>query len=158
MFRPMLRAKQQLPEEECIRLLKERPRGVLAVIGDDGYPYCTPINHFYNEEDGRIYFHSGPVGHRVDAFRANPKACFTLTDGGKPVENDWYLQFHSVVVFGRIEEVTDHEKALDISRRLSRKFISDEAYIEDEVRKSGPRVLCFCLIPEHITGKRVNEK
>ena len=72
MFRPMLRAKQQLPEEECIRLLKERPRGVLAVIGDNGYPYCTPINQFDNEEDERICLHYGPVGHRVNAFRANP--------------------------------------------------------------------------------------
>ena len=74
------------------------------------------------------------------------------------MENDWYLQFHSVAVFGSIEEVTDHEKALEISRRLSYKFTDDAQYIEEEVRRSGPRVLCFCLIPEHITGKRVNEK
>ena len=45
MFREMLRVKQQLPREECVRLLKEEKRGVLSVLGDDGYPYGMPLNH-----------------------------------------------------------------------------------------------------------------
>ncbi|HAE15317.1 MAG TPA: 5-nitroimidazole antibiotic resistance protein, partial [Erysipelotrichaceae bacterium] len=59
MFRELVRKGQQLDENTCIKLLKETKRGVLSVIGDDGYPYGTPINHFYNEEDGKIYFHGG---------------------------------------------------------------------------------------------------
>ena len=59
MFREMLRKKQQLAEVECIEILKNELRGVLSVIGDDDYPYGMPINHFYCEEDGKIYFHSG---------------------------------------------------------------------------------------------------
>ena len=35
MFREMLRKKQQLPEKECIDLLKTELRGVLSVLGDD---------------------------------------------------------------------------------------------------------------------------
>ncbi|MBQ3662117.1 MAG: pyridoxamine 5'-phosphate oxidase family protein, partial [Firmicutes bacterium] len=68
MFRPMAkpRAHQQISEEECIRILKEQKRGVLCVLGDDDYPYGTPTNHFYNEEDGKIYFHSNKKGHKVD--------------------------------------------------------------------------------------------
>ena len=38
MFRPMRRFKQQISEAECIRILNEQPRGVLSLIGDDGYP------------------------------------------------------------------------------------------------------------------------
>lgn len=158
MFRPMLRFKQQLPPEECIEILKNQPRGVLSVIGDDGYPYGTPINQFYNEDDGKIYFHSGRRGHRIDAFRADPKASFCILDPGTKPEGEWYLRFRSVIVFGRIEEVTDHEKALDISRRLSDKFTDDKNYIEEEVLHSGPGVLCYALVPEHITGKLVNER
>jgi len=59
MFREMLRFKQQLPQEECIEILKSQPRGVLSVLGDDDYPYGMPINHFYCEEDGKLYFHGG---------------------------------------------------------------------------------------------------
>ena len=32
MFREMRRFKQQISEEECIRILEEQPRGVLSVI------------------------------------------------------------------------------------------------------------------------------
>ncbi|MBE5911190.1 MAG: hypothetical protein E7276_08540 [Pseudobutyrivibrio sp.] len=57
MFRKMRRFKQQLSEEECIEVLKNEPRGVLSLIGEDGYPYGMPINQWYCEEDGKIYFH-----------------------------------------------------------------------------------------------------
>ena len=39
MFRPMRRFKQQISEEECIRILREEKRGVLSMLGEDGYPY-----------------------------------------------------------------------------------------------------------------------
>ena len=42
-------------------------------------------------------------------------------------------------------------------RRLSRKFLTDEQAIEDEVRRAGPRTALFELVPEHMTGKLVNE-
>ena len=51
MFRELTRKKQQLPAEECIDVLKAALRGVLAVNGDDGYPYAVPINHYYDEEE-----------------------------------------------------------------------------------------------------------
>ena len=63
MFREMLRKKQLLTQEECLAILKNEPRGVLSVLGDDGYPYGMPMNHFYCEADGKIYFHGGRKGH-----------------------------------------------------------------------------------------------
>ncbi len=55
MFRDMRRFKQQLSNEECIRILKEQPRGVLSMIGDDGYPYGIPLDHWYSEKDDRAH-------------------------------------------------------------------------------------------------------
>lgn len=49
------------------------------------------------------------------------------------------------------------EKALEICRRLARRFNTDNDDIEDEIRRAGPRVLVFALVPEHITGKLVHE-
>ena len=60
---------QQLPMEDCIQILKQETRGVLSVLGDDDYPYGMPMNHWYNEEDGKIYFHCGKTGHRLDALK-----------------------------------------------------------------------------------------
>ena len=157
MFRPMLRQKQQLSETECLELLKTELRGVLSVLGDEDYPYGIPLNHYYCEEDGKLYFHSGKQGHKLDALRRHPKASFCVYDRGFRREGEWALNIQSVIVFGRVEIVEDHEVALEICRKLSRKFTPDERYIEDEVKSAGHRVLVFALVPEHISGKLVNE-
>ena len=157
MFREMLRFKQQLPQEECIDLLKQELRGVLSVLGDDDYPYGVPINHYYCEADGKLYFHSGKKGHKIDALRRHDKASFCLMDAGERKADDWALTFRSVVVFGRIEIIEDREKVYEISRLLSYKFLDDEAHIQDEIARSGPNTFMFALVPEHISGKRVHE-
>lgn len=157
MFRNMLRSRQQLPEEECIELLKNEVRGVLSVLGDEDYPYGMPINHYYCEEDGKIYFHSGQKGHRTDSMRRHDKASFCVYDSGVQKEGHWSLNIRSVIVFGRIEFIEDQETIYSICRKLCNKFTDDEAYIEDEIRTAGPRTLMFALVPEHISGKLVNE-
>lgn len=157
MFRELARIKQKLPLEESIRILKEEPRGVLSVLGDDGYPYGLPIDHWYNDEDGCLYFHSGPKGHKIDAIRRCSKASFCVYDQGWREDGDWALHIQSVVVFGKIEIVEDHAKAIDLTRQLSLKYTTDTAYIEDEIRKYGAGVLVFRLVPEHITGKTTKE-
>ena len=78
-------------------------------------------------------------------------------DPGFRREGEWALNITSVIVFGRLRAVEDHERAIEISRRLSHKFTDDEGYIDAEISRSGAKVLCFELIPEHITGKLVNE-
>ena len=158
MFREMRRKPQALTEEECVKVLTEQTRGVLSVQGDDGYPYGVPINHYYNPDDGHLYFHGGKTGHRVDAVRADDKASFCCYDEGYINEGDWALNVKSVILFGRIRIVEDLEKTLDISRRLCYKFTDDEDYIRFTLEHSGPGTLLMEFIPEHMTGKLVNEK
>ena len=157
MFRELVRKKQQISNEECVELLKEELRGILSVQGDDGYPYGLPINHYYNEADGCLYFHSGMTGHKIDALRRDSKASFCVYDRGFRREGEWALNIKRVIVFGRIEIIEDKETIYDISRKLSHKFTRDEAYIEKEITHSGPRTLMFRLVPQHMTGKLVNE-
>lgn len=157
MFRELLRKKQALTENECLELLKEQKRAVLAVQGDDGYPYCLPINHFYNDEDGHVYFHSGRFGHKVEAMSRCDKVSLCVYDEGVRDEGDWAYRVKSVVVFGRVRLVEDYGMAMEICRRLSRRFPCGEEYIEREVAHDGPATLVYELTPEHITGKRVHE-
>lgn len=158
MFREVTRANQALPEESCIEILQSAKRGVLAVLGDEAYPYAVPIDYWYCEEDGRIYFHSGKEGHKVDALRAHDKASFCVLDEGEQAEKGWWLRFRSVIVFGRLQVVQEHEKKLEISRKLSLKFTQDTGYIEREIDGLLDKTLFLTLIPEHMTGKLVNER
>ncbi len=156
-FRELARKKQRLPESECIEILKQQLRGVLSVMGDDGYPYGVPINHFYNEEDGCLYFHGGRSGHKIDALKRCDKASFCVYDQGYREEGDWALHIKSVIVFGRVRFVDDSEVVEDICRKLCHRFTDDEGYIEKEIHDSLDHTLLFVLRPEHITGKIVKE-
>lgn len=157
MFREMTRKKQCLSKDRIVEILKTEKRGVLSVIGDDGYPYGVPINFWYDEDNGKIYFHSGRAGHKVDAMARNEKVSFCVYDRGYQKDGEWALNISSVVVFGRMSIVEDFENAMNICRKLSLKYTPDTTYIEDEIQKFGKSTLCYELSPEHITGKIVNE-
>ena len=157
MFRELTRIKQKLSREESISILQQQPRGVLSLLGDNGYPYGVPIDHWYNDSDGKIYFHSGKEGHKVDAIRSCDKASFCVCDEGYRLDGDWALYIKSVIVFGRIRIVEDHRQALELTRQLSRKYTRDEAYIQKEIDSFGHELLVFCLEPEQISGKITKE-
>ncbi len=55
MFRNMRRSKQVLSQEDSIAVLEKATSGVLAVSGDDDYPYAVPVSFVY--ADGKILFH-----------------------------------------------------------------------------------------------------
>lgn len=156
-FRPLIRKNKELPPEECLDLLRREKRGVLSVLGDGGYPYGTPIDHYYHDADGKLYFHCGRIGHRLDALRNEPKACYTCMDAGTPIPGSWALRVRSVIVFGTVEIVDDAQRAADIAARLSRKFTNDEAFIAAEIERSLKGTLLLVLTPEHICGKLVTE-
>lgn len=157
MFRKLQRTNKELTADECISILKREKRGVLSVVGDGGYPYGMPMNHYY-AEDGNIYFHSGKGGHRLDALKKSAKASFCVYDNGEKNANDWALTVKSVIVFGNVEITDDASVIADISAKLSRKFTDDEAYIKNEIEQFAHETLILKLIPEHICGKRVEEK
>lgn len=157
MFRDLIRRKQKLSEEECIRILKTEKRGVLSVKGENDYPYGMPMNHWYNEEDGKIYFHCGKVGHRIDALKKHNKVSFCTYDEGYRKEGEWALNVKSVIVFGKIEIVEDFEKISDIAEKLSRKFTNDDQYIKNEIEHHAKHTLLLVLTPDHICGKSVEE-
>lgn len=158
MFREMRRKKQQITDAECIEVLKKEMRGVLSVLGEDGYPYGMPMDFWYKEEDGHIYYHGAKSGHKIDAIRKNDKVSFCVYEKeGFRREGEWAWNVKSVVIFGRLKEVTDSEKITEITRSLGYKYTSDSAYVEREVVESARNVLCLELIPEHMTGKLVNE-
>ena len=157
MFRDMARKKQSLDPAQIAQILTHEKRGVLSVHGENGYPYGLPINYWYNEENGCIYFHSGKKGHKIDAIHADNKVSFCVYDEGFRKDGDWALNISSVIVFGKLFVVDDPEKAEDIFRRLSLKFTSDTEYIDSEIRNFAASTLCYELRPDHVTGKIVNE-
>ena len=93
----------------------------------------------------------------LDAVRRHDKVSFCVYDQGFRREGEWALNIKSVIVFGRMEEVKDTEKCNEIYWRLSRKFVDDDTYTREEIARSGGHTMLLALVPEHISGKIVNE-
>ncbi len=158
MFRELIRKNKKLEKGECIELLERETRGVLAVNGDGGYPYASPMNYYYCPEDGCVYFHCGKVGHRLDSIRRSDKVSFCVCEKGYKNEGEWAYNVRSVILFGKIEIIDDLEEIGRISYALSRKFTSDEEYIQKEIAQFAKATLILKLIPDHISGKRIKEE
>lgn len=157
MFRKIRRFKQEMPAEECRELLKTQVRGVLSLLGDDGYPYGLPIDHAHAlvvDAEGCLIAGADGVD-LVALFRAvEVELAVGLVI---PVVGEWPLHFRSVIVFGRIAPVTDEAATALACKELSRKFTPDDEYFNKEYAAAKDRVLCLALTPEHITGKRIKE-
>ena len=155
MFRDLTRKKQRLSLNECEEILKQEVRGVLAVNGDNGYPYALPINFYFDEESKKIYFHSGKFGHKLDAIANSDKVSFCVYDRGYRKDGHWSLNIKSVIIFGRIHIVDDWPDCLMVN--FCKRFTDDADYIRREIEMFGSNTTVLCLEIENMTGKLVNE-
>lgn len=158
MFREMRRFKQQVSREDCERVLREAPRGVLSLIGDDGYPYGIPMDFFYVPEENIIYFHCAKVGHKIDAIKACTKGCFTVWDEGFKKAGDWAWNITSVIAFGQLELIGDPQRTREKVFQLALKYYPTQEEAQAELDSAASRVQLIALHIEHLTGKLVNEK
>ena len=129
------------------------------MLGDDGYPYGIPLDHWYSEDDNKLYFHCAKTGHKLDAIAACDKVSYCVMDEGYRKDGEWALNINSVVIFGKARIVDDEEDELKhrIAVNLCRKFTDDEAFLQKELTHALPRAAFIELTPEHMTGKLVNE-
>mgnify|MGYP003291196460 CR=1 FL=1 len=157
MFRPMRRKNKEISLEETKKLLKEERRGVIAVNGDDGFPYAVPINFYYDEEAGKIYFHGARAGHKIDSIKACDKVCFTVYGNERVKDLSWAPYMQSTVVFGKCHLVEDQERALLLVKKMAMKYYPDEETADQEILESGKAVQMFEIEILHLTGKEIQE-
>lgn len=158
MFRPIRRKSKEINIEDAKKLLINERRGVLAVKGDDDYPYAIPVNYYYDENCQKIYFHGARVGHKVDALNKCNKVCFTVFGNEMIKEEEWAPYMQSVVIFGRCKLITDALDAENKLRKLAMKYYPNEALVEEEISIDGKAVQMFEIEIEHICGKEVQER
>ena len=158
MFRPIRKKKNEISTDAAKALLRSSRRGVLAVNGDDGYPYAIPINYLYDEENEKIIFHGAKAGHKVDALMKNDKICFTVFGNEMVKEEAWAPFLQSVVVFGRCHLVESQEDAIALVKKFAAKYYPNMDMVNEEAASSGRAVQMFEIQIEHLSGKEVQER
>lgn len=157
MFRSNRRKKKEINIEAMKELLKTERRAVLAVNGDDGYPYAVPLNYLYLEEEEKIIFHGAKVGHKFDSISKCDKVCFTVYGNERIIKEEWAPFMQSVVVFGRCRILNEQEEILKRVKQLAGKYYPTEELIDHEISQDGHRVQMFEITIEHMTGKEIQE-
>ncbi len=80
----------------------------------EGQPYTVPLNFGY--ADGKIYFHSGKKGLKMELLQDNPKVSFSAVANSKPVRGEtpckWDWNYESVIGFGTAAVVRDEAEKL----------------------------------------------
>lgn len=158
MFRELRRKKKAISTGQAKELLMRERRGILAVNGDDNYPYAVPVNFYYDESSNKIYFHGARAGHKSDALKKSDKVCFTVFGNETVREPAWAPFMQSTVVFGRCRPMEDPSEAGKVLKRFAMKYYPDEATADEEIAVSGKAVQMFEIIIEHLCGKEVQER
>lgn len=140
------------------QLLASSRRGVLAVNGDDGYPYAIPVNYLYDDKAQRIYFHGAKTGHKVDALRACGKVCFTVYGNETVRTESWAPFMQSVVVFGRCHLMDAGSEATRRLKQFAMKYYPSEQLVDEEIAHAGKAVQVFEIEIEHMSGKEIQER
>ena len=155
-FREMRRKRQQLSEEESVGILQRATAGTLALLGDDDYPYAVPISYVYHE--GKLFFHSALVGHKIDAIRKCDKASFCVIDRDDIQPEKYTTFFRSVIAFGRIHIIEDEMEKLETARMLGNRYHpNDDEALQKEIEKGLSRMVAIRFDIEHLTGKEAIE-
>ncbi len=158
MFRTIRKKKNELDKNIAENLLQCSRRGVLAVNGDDGYPYAIPINYIYDKEAQKIYFHGARAGHKVDALKACDKVCFTIYGNETVKEETWAPFMQSTVVFGRCHLVESGQRATALLKQFAMKYYPNEQMVDEEIARAGKAAQLFEIEIEHLSGKEVQER
>jgi hypothetical protein len=156
MFRNIRLKGKQLSDKECIEILTNEPRGVLALLGDNEYTYAIPMSHVYVND--KIYFHGAQIGHKNDAIKKHEKVSYCVIDKGIKSPNNWWYTFKSVIVFGKIKVLTDNDEKIDKLTHLGDKFFPTHKETLDEIDRLLNKTEVFELTIDHISGKLVKEK
>jgi nitroimidazol reductase NimA-like FMN-containing flavoprotein (pyridoxamine 5'-phosphate oxidase superfamily) len=158
----MLRKHSEVTDpQEIQRILSLTNIGRLATIGQDGYPYITPVN--FVRLEGKIYFHCAPKGEKLDNLTREPRVCFEVDvplsyidiglDPARPLCH-LHQYYHCVIMRGIATDVKDRTLKLAALNTLIAKHEKTENFTPVTADMSGYKACKVIEIkPDSITAK-----
>lgn len=144
---------EEMKADEVERFLCCARVGRLGVVLEDGTPYVVPVGFGY--ADGKVFFHTCSKGLKMDALRRNRNVCFEVDEALSDAS-----MFKSVIIFGKVEIISDKAKMVPYLQRLINKYRVPEnfdAYMSKpgRDREKELEAVRICVItPIKITSKK----
>lgn len=150
----MRRAEQEIKDRATVEDVLGKAVYLTLGLCREGEPYVVPVSFGY--ADGRIYFHTGARGLKMDILRANPWVSFSAVVEAVPVKGEtpcqWNMDYQSVVGFGRAVILEDEAAKVEGLRVITAHYAGPGEYEfpPDKVRAAT----VVRIDPENMTGKR----
>jgi nitroimidazol reductase NimA-like FMN-containing flavoprotein (pyridoxamine 5'-phosphate oxidase superfamily) len=151
MFKEMRKKNREIGEEDIKKIIENGEYGILATLGENGYPYAVPLSYVYYNE--AIYFHCAVEGNKLENIKANEKVSFCVVGKTKVLQEQFSTEYESVIVFGRASLTKNDEKKkvlIAIVQKYSPDFMAEGLqYIDRAIDAT-----CIVKIEiDKITGK-----
>jgi nitroimidazol reductase NimA-like FMN-containing flavoprotein (pyridoxamine 5'-phosphate oxidase superfamily) len=154
----MRRTAQEIKNKEMIEQVIANAQVCRLGLSKDNVPYVVPVSFGY--DGARIYFHTAPLGMKLDYIASNPRVCFEFEDQVKMLPHatdasQWSVSYFSVIGFGRVAEILNREEKVKAVDHIMAHY-SDQAWSLDEVQLGKARVWGIAI--ETMTGKKSKDK
>ncbi len=150
----MRRFKQLLPLEESFEILKTMTHGILALHGDEEYPYAVPVSFAYDGKE--IYIHSAVTGHKIDCIRHNPKVSLCVVNKDQIIPEKFTTYYKSVVIFGTAIFISERAE-IEYGLKLLAEKYSPGFDSKEEIENCINRVTVIKISIDSISGKEAIE-
>ncbi len=156
-FREIRRHERALPEAEAREILARADHGVLATVGEDGWPYAVPLNHVLVGD--ALYVHCALEGHKLENIAHEERVSYCAVASATVVPSLFSTLYECAIVFGRAALVTDADEKRRALRLSTERFCGQGEEQEErcekhlEQNKNGDRTAIIRIQIERITGK-----
>jgi len=130
-----------LRDTDALAILREGTMGRLGCISA-GWPYVVPVNYFFDGKD--VYIHSAP-GKKIDALRANPRACLQVDE----IKDSF--NWRSVIAYGTFEEVSGEDTRENVLTKLYSR-LPHLTPVESKLVKGLKETIVFRIKVDQVTG------
>lgn len=151
MARQIRRQEREVSEQDAREILGRADHGVLATIGEDGWPYAVPVNHVLHGD--ALYIHCALEGHKVENLAHEARVSYCVVASAKVVPELLSTLYESAIVFGRAVLVADAEEKHRALMWLTERFSVDETNAAAALSKWSDRTTVIRIDIERITGK-----
>lgn len=148
----MRRADREITDQAELQAMLAGQNVLHLGLWDGREPYVVPMNYGYDGE--ALYLHSALEGRKIEALRAYPRVCFTVTAEQTVVPAEvacgWSVKYRSVIGYGTarlLEGAEEKAAGLDV---IMRQFTERKAEYRPEALA---KTAVIRIEIEEMTGK-----
>lgn len=129
-----------LSEAELVRFLAEPWNGRIATVTSEGWPYLTPVWYDFDPGPRSFLIVGRERAEWVGHIRATPQVALHVADDGHAQHTRVLVQGIAEILEGPVAPAAS-PRLLDLTHRLSRRYLGPQGSLYAERTLARPRVL-----------------